>query len=67
MANSISVDIIWRLVYLRLRSIVIDAEEAIVILLLMAWHVKIERRWWRASESMASSLVVTVIYSKESV
>lgn len=35
------------------------ALDARVMLLFDAWHVKMDKRWWRASESITSSLVVT--------
>lgn len=36
-----------------------DADDAIVILLFDDWHVNIDNKWWRANDSIISSLIVT--------
>ena len=45
----------------QLRSIVMDADDAIVILLFDDWHVNIDNKWWQANDSIISSLIVTIL------
>ena len=49
---------------IQLRSIVMDADDAIVILLFDDWHVNIDNKWWRANDSIISSLIVTGLSNK---
>lgn len=46
-------------VYVQFMSNLMLALDAKVMLLFDAWHVKMDKRWWRASEFITSSLVVT--------